>query len=174
MNTAKIPHIRNPLTVIGIFAAVAEVAATIALPQLDTNAQTTFVWFVMGFPLLLVLLFFATLNFNSKALYAPSDFRDEENFMNLIFGSRHLATGSIEISKGLEEIESGIAEIKSSNTDSIAQRVRELRNNAMHQRSEAEQIIKDPYILEFLGLSHDAPISESTRRGKARRASPRE
>ena len=171
------PHIRNPLTVIGIFAGVAEVAATIALPHLDTNVQTTFVWFVMGFPLLLVLLFFATLNFNSKALYAPSDFRDEKNFMNLIARSRRLATSSIEISKGLEEIESGIAE-KSSNVDLIAQRVRELRNNAMHQRCEAEQIIKDPYVMSFLELSHDAPTSESTwdiiQRGKARRASSRE
>jgi len=173
MNIAQIPHIRNPLTVIGIFAAVAEVSATIALPQLDPNAQATFMWFVMGFPFLLVLLFFATLNFNLKALYAPSDFRDEKNFMTLIARSSRLATGLIAISEQLEEIESGAAEIKPNNVRSFAHQLKELRNNAMHQRIEAEQMFKDPYLVGFLGAP-DTPTNESTRRGKARRASHRE
>ncbi len=48
-------------------------------------------WFVMGFPALLLLLFFGTLNFNAKVLYAPSDFQDEENFLNTLLGTSRVS-----------------------------------------------------------------------------------
>lgn len=76
----KIGTIKNPLTIIAIFAAIAEISGTIVLPFIAEANQGTYVWFLMIFPLLLVLLFFLTLNFNHKVLYAPSDFKDEGNF----------------------------------------------------------------------------------------------
>lgn len=75
--------VRNPLTVIAIFAGLAEVCATISLPNLDDAVQLKFVWFVMIFPILLVALFFFTLWKKHQVLYAPSDFQDETNFMQL-------------------------------------------------------------------------------------------
>jgi len=80
----KIKFIRNPLTIIAIFAELAEMAGVSALGLLNEELQKIFIWFVMIFPTLLVILFFITLNFNSKALYASSDFRDESNFISLI------------------------------------------------------------------------------------------
>jgi len=77
-------RITNPLTVIGIFATLAEVAGTIVLPSLPEVLQSYFLIYVIGFPILLVALFFLTLNFNRKALYAPSDFSNEDNFMRLL------------------------------------------------------------------------------------------
>ena len=53
----KVGVIKNPLTVIAVFAGLAEVSATIALPQLEAVVQAKFVWFVMLFPTLLVVLF---------------------------------------------------------------------------------------------------------------------
>lgn len=79
----KVGHIRNPLTVISIFAGLAEVSGTVVLPFLDENMQQTYVWFLMFFPFVLVLAFFLTLNFNRRALYAPSDFREEQHFVDL-------------------------------------------------------------------------------------------
>ncbi len=73
--------VRNPLTVISIFAGLAEVSATVALPQLSAGIQGQFIWFVMLFPALLVFLFFVTLWTKHHVLYAPSDFADETNFM---------------------------------------------------------------------------------------------
>lgn len=73
--------IRNPLTVIAIFAGIAEVSGTIVLPLLPVQHQTTFMWFVMGFPCLLVSMFFATLWKKHEVLYAPSDFRDDSGFL---------------------------------------------------------------------------------------------
>lgn len=79
----KMPHVKNPLSVVALFAGLAEVSGTVALPFLGPEVQAVFVWFLMAFPTLLVLLFFATLNWNHTVLYAPSDFKDENNFTSL-------------------------------------------------------------------------------------------
>jgi len=75
------PHIKNPLTVVAIFAALAEVSGTVVLPILERDVQFVYLWFLMLFPVLLISLFFATLNWNHTVLYAPSDFQNEDNFM---------------------------------------------------------------------------------------------
>ena len=75
--------VKNPLTVIAIFAGLAEVAGTAVLPFVADAQQSVYIWFLMAFPALLVVLFFLTLNFNPQVLYAPSDFRDEDNYMRI-------------------------------------------------------------------------------------------
>lgn len=73
----KIGYIRNPLTVIAIFAGLAEVSGTMVLPFLNGQTQAMYVLFLMGFPCLLVLLFFLTLNLRHYVFYAPSDFKED-------------------------------------------------------------------------------------------------
>jgi hypothetical protein len=104
----KIKAVNNPLTIIAIFAALAEVAGTAALAAVDKELQRTFVWFVMGFPTLLVALFFITLNFNPKVLYAPSDFRNEENFINTLIGTQRVSMSLDEVKRQFEEAKSQI------------------------------------------------------------------
>src|SRR5260370_10691710 len=99
----KLKAVNNPLTIIAIFAALAEIAGTVALATVDKSLQGTFVWFVMGFPVLLVVAFFATLNFNPKVLYAPSDFKNEENFLNTLIGTRSVSTSLDQVMQQLEE-----------------------------------------------------------------------
>jgi hypothetical protein len=82
MVVERIGPIKNPLTIIAIFAAIAEISGTIVLPFIAPINQTVYVWFLMIFPILLILLFFLTLNFNHKVLYAPSDYKNEENFLH--------------------------------------------------------------------------------------------
>jgi len=88
--------ISNPLTIIGIFAGIAEVAGTVILPFVSTELQHIFIWYVMGFPVLLVVIFFLTLNKNHKVLYAPSDFDNEDNFMKLL--------GAAKVDKEIEAV----------------------------------------------------------------------
>ncbi|MBB4345201.1 hypothetical protein [Rhizobium leguminosarum] len=76
----KFTHVKNPLTVVALFAGFAEVSGTLILPLIEKDTQSTYVWFLMGFPVLLILLFFAILNWNHTVLYAPSDFQNEDNF----------------------------------------------------------------------------------------------
>jgi hypothetical protein len=84
--TENIRKINNPLTIIAIFAALAEINATISLGLIKPELQDVFIWFIIGFPSLLVLLFFLTWNFNPKVMYAPSDFKDEKIFLDTLKG----------------------------------------------------------------------------------------
>lgn len=81
--TEKIGLIKNPLTIIAIFAGIAEVSGTIVLPFVSETNQELFIIFLICFPSILVVLFFITLNFNNKVLYAPSDYKDETNYIKI-------------------------------------------------------------------------------------------
>mgnify|MGYP003603123499 CR=1 FL=1 len=92
----KIGHIKNPLTVIAMFAGIAEVSGTIVLPFLDVSIQTQYVWFLMGFPCFLVALFFFMLWKKHHVLYAPSDYKEDKSFMEAYFNqSEVLVAGPI-------------------------------------------------------------------------------
>lgn len=84
----KIGHVNNPLTIIAIFAGLAEVSGTIVLPLLKENIQSTYIWFLMFFPSILVILFFFTLFFKREVLYAPSDFHEDASFISLFRPSK--------------------------------------------------------------------------------------
>ena len=75
--------ISNPLTMIGIFAGLSETAGAVVLPLIAEPYQKFFIWYVMGFPVLLVCLFFYVLIRHPVNLYAPSDFKDEKIFEQL-------------------------------------------------------------------------------------------
>jgi hypothetical protein len=77
----KAEFIKNPLTLIAIFAGVSDVAMTGVLPLLDIEIQKIFIWFVIGYPVLLVCAFFYTLIWKSSTLYAPSDFQTDEAWL---------------------------------------------------------------------------------------------
>jgi len=79
----KIGRINNPLTIIAIFAGLAEVASTTVLALLPISLQTIFIWFVMIFPSALVVIFFLVLIFKREVLYAPSDYKSDETFINM-------------------------------------------------------------------------------------------
>ncbi|WP_202368921.1 hypothetical protein [Pseudomonas sp. MWU318] len=75
--------ITNPMTIIAIFAFISESSAAISLPFLDNDEREVYVWFLISFPFYLLLLFFLTLNFNYRSLYAPSDFDKDDSFLKV-------------------------------------------------------------------------------------------
>ena len=79
----KVTKVSNPLTMIGIFAGLSETAGVVVLPLIAQTHQKYFMWYVMGFPILLVCLFFYVLIYHHVNLYAPGDFRDEKIFERL-------------------------------------------------------------------------------------------
>ncbi len=48
----KITHVKNPLTVIAMFAGIAEISGTIVLPFIDVANQAIYIWFLMLFPVI--------------------------------------------------------------------------------------------------------------------------
>ena len=135
--------VKNPLTIVAIFAGLAEVSGTAVLPLLEKDIQTTFVWFLMLFPVLLVLLFFGTLVFRHHVLYAPSDFRDETLFASLF----ERGTSAFRI----EGIETEISELNLSKGSSVFE-------SAEVKIEEVENLKTDPlasYLLfEELAITH--------------------
>jgi hypothetical protein len=82
----------NPITLIALFATLSETSAAISLPFLDADDRDLYVWFLISFPFYLLLLFFVTLNFNYRSLYAPSDFQDENNFVKATNNTKTIDT----------------------------------------------------------------------------------
>jgi hypothetical protein len=102
----KIGKVSNPLTIVAIFAAITEVSGSVVLPFLQAQNQATYLWFLMIFPGVLLLLFFATLNFNRQVLYAPSDYRDESNFF------RNSPFSPVTSSEKQEKLDREVSELK--------------------------------------------------------------
>lgn len=75
--------VSNPLTIIAIFAGLAEALATVALLGLPQELQKIFLIFVMAFPTLIVILFFLVLYFKNNVLYAPGDYQDPEHYLRV-------------------------------------------------------------------------------------------
>ncbi|GLX88028.1 hypothetical protein Pfra02_05970 [Pseudomonas fragi] len=84
---------KNPLTVIAIFSMLTQASASISLPYINNENQEIYVWFLIIFPLILIVLFFITLNFNNKSLYSPSDFTNETNFITTNIDRAHPQNG---------------------------------------------------------------------------------
>lgn len=64
----KMKSVSNPLTIVGLFCGVVEVAGLIVLGtgNITPEAQRDLIWLVKWFPVLLVSLFFVTLRFKGS------------------------------------------------------------------------------------------------------------
>jgi hypothetical protein len=119
MMIEKVNRISNPLTIIAIFAALAEIAGTVSLGLVDQTLQSIFVWFVMLFPIILVVLFFLTLNFNRRVLYGPSDFQNEEHFIRILMGHYELTQNLEDLSIQLESTQQDIIQQTKKRPDEV-------------------------------------------------------
>ncbi|HBO1216997.1 hypothetical protein ACEOTE_16750 [Pseudomonas aeruginosa] len=110
----KYTHIKNPLTVIAIFATFAEVGGTIVLPLLEGEVQERYVWFLMTFPVFLVWLFFRVLWHRHEVLYAPRDYRDDNTFLS--------ARGIVRVSQDLA-LDKLMEEVDEAHADTVSEPV---------------------------------------------------
>lgn len=162
-------HIRNPLTVISIFAAIAEISGTTTLPFIAPENQATYIWFLMLFPALLVIAFFLTLNFNHKTLYAPSDYQNQNHFLSL-FG---IVTPDERDEKLNDELIEAISD-KASNTDGESGEQQSLEEEAPEitlpqdppsstisiKEDEIPYVVSPPKTLQQLEMSVDPETSK--------------
>lgn len=117
----KIKTISNPLTIIAIFAALAEVAGAVTLPLVAEAIQATYIWFIMGFPVVLVVAFFVTLNFNSTVLYAPSDYKNEDNFLNVARRGRDFERSLDQLNEQLEKTKTALFDEIKQEADNVGE-----------------------------------------------------
>jgi len=83
MNNAK-DLSRNPLGIIALFISLiygfACLVLGIAGDKLQISERTPLVYFLIGFPILILVSFLFLVTKHHSKLYAPKDFRDERNF----------------------------------------------------------------------------------------------
>lgn len=58
----NLERIQKQLTIISIFAGIVQISGIAVLPSIESENQSQLIWFLMSFPVLLVLLFFVTIN----------------------------------------------------------------------------------------------------------------
>lgn len=117
--------VRNPLSVIAIFAGIAEISGTGVLPFIAPENQNLYIWFLMTFPFALVIFFFATLNWNHKALYAPSDYNSDESFLEGIRASRAARPEVASLEETIEhDIEAALSSVLPENENDPSERAR--------------------------------------------------
>ncbi|MCY0096090.1 tetratricopeptide repeat protein [Hoeflea ulvae] len=75
--------VRNPLSVIAMFVLLVEAISTITLVQVNDTPDIArpLVWFVVMFPTLIGILFFATIWWRHQYLYSPMEYRSDESFL---------------------------------------------------------------------------------------------
>jgi len=132
--------VSNPLTIIAIFAGLAETLATVALVNLPPEIQGTFVYFVMAFPSGIVLLFFYTLYFKNIVLYAPSDYDNQ---------SHYLEANQIKDSVN-NEVDKIFNEINKSGNRLTEDEIKRAKKSLGKSIDDATSLTKRELVLEFL------------------------
>jgi tetratricopeptide (TPR) repeat protein len=76
----------NPLGIIAVFVFFIEAITTVSLSFLQEHHDLLkmIIIFIIVFPSFIALMFFSILIFKREILFAPSDYKDEDNFMQII------------------------------------------------------------------------------------------
>ncbi len=83
MEKKKYYPIRNSLTIIALFIGLTEIAIGIYFSKAPTNYQTPLVWFLVIFPIIYLIGFFAVLFYRPQNFYGPGDFKKDESYISL-------------------------------------------------------------------------------------------
>lgn len=80
----SVGKVKNPLSMVALFAAISEVAMAFVITKLPDKLQEIFIWFVMGFPTILVFIFFFILYRKPAVFFSPGDYKKEELYVSSI------------------------------------------------------------------------------------------
>ncbi|WP_052510563.1 hypothetical protein [Pseudomonas sp. W15Feb9B] len=138
--------VTNPLTIIAIFAGLAETLACVALVKLPLEIQKIFVYFVIAFPSGIVALFFFVLYYKNTVLYAPSDFEDQNHYLE---ANKMKETVSLKI----EEI---FAELNKKGRVLSREEIEKAKTTVVNTINEAASLSRSDQIIDFL---QDSPAT---------------
>lgn len=77
---------KNPLGIIALFIVLVYAFASLVVGvsgHLSSDERIPLVWFLVAFPVMVLVVFAWLVSCHHSKLYAPSDFRDEENFLEV-------------------------------------------------------------------------------------------
>ena len=165
---------RNPLGIIGLFISLIYGFACLVLSTSLNNLHGSeerlpLIWFIILFPVLILLIFTFLVTKHHKKLYAPSDYKDEKNFVNAFVGNKEVSSDLEKVNEQLkslttEQPECLIASVKkiSDEIEKIKEKSEKIPFNNLwrlnHWGSNCARIVGDRMI--FAGTS--APTQQGT------------
>ncbi|MEQ9067821.1 MAG: hypothetical protein RLO18_13905, partial [Gimesia chilikensis] len=98
----KAGHIRNPLTVIGLFCILLEVALTAGMAAVPEVYFLIYLIFFMVLTVGVISTFFGILLLKPTALYGPSDYENPEDFFKALqMSSKNVVESVVELKQTL-------------------------------------------------------------------------
>ena len=101
---------RNPLGIIALFISLIYGFACLVLSTSVKNLNNSverlpLIWFIIGFPILILVSFILLVIFHHEKLYAPVDYKDEDNFIKTFRGRefRAFKEENIIVTKDVEQ-----------------------------------------------------------------------
>ncbi len=94
---------RNPLGIIALFIVLVYAMATIVVGAVSLTAsdRTLLIYFMVGFPVLVLGVFAWLVVGHSGKLFAPADFKDEANYIRALKASASLGAAAVANGKNL-------------------------------------------------------------------------
>lgn len=152
---------------VAIFAAISEVAMAYVIVGLPDKLQEIFIWFVMGFPTILVVMFFFTLYRKPAVFFAPGDYKKEELYVNSIGLNKHddamdlrvkmLEDTIVVLQDFLEKVKFGTTEqVEFAEVRKSIQRQQELETNPLYAFITGELQVKHEQAQRLIAAASDA------------------
>jgi len=101
---------RNPLGIVALFISLIYGFACLVLSSslsnlIGVNERLPLIWFVIGFPILILISFILLVIYHHEKLYAPIDYKDEKHFVSTFRGKefRQVEEKSIEVTTDNEK-----------------------------------------------------------------------
>ncbi|MGB3836256.1 hypothetical protein [Castellaniella sp.] len=149
----SVTKVKNPLTMVSVFATISEIAMAYVITTLPDKLQEIFIWFVMGFPTVLVFIFFFILYRKPAVFFSPGDYRREELYVSSIgLGGFNDSTRIKKLEDSvaildvfLEKTKPGVAEqVEYTKIRKTIQKQQDLQTNPLYA-----------FITRDLGVAHD-------------------
>jgi CheY-like chemotaxis protein len=112
---------RNPLGIIALFIVLVYGFAALVTgfsSSFESNERLPLIYFLVIFPVLVLGVFGWLVSRHSNRLFAPSDFRDEDNYVRALTASASLAVASVKNESGVSttEIRSVVESVQEAST----------------------------------------------------------
>ncbi|MFW5804318.1 MAG: hypothetical protein ACOCWG_03695 [bacterium] len=130
---------RNPLGIIALFVSLIYGFACLVLSTSISNLhgqeeRLPLIWFIILFPLLILGAFTYLVIYHHKKLYAPSDYKDEKNFVNAFIGNK-------DVSSDLEKVNIQLKSLKSEKDDkNLIASINNISNEIERIKEKSEKI----------------------------------
>lgn len=119
---------RNPLGIIALFIVLIYGLAAMTLgvnSKLDSGDRAPLVWFLVLFPFIVLALFGWLVSTHHEKLYAPSDFRSDEIFLQRAQKQQRTQAAKVELTELQDRVRKIVEDLSTAQTrpDQVAERV---------------------------------------------------